>query len=169
MYTENELVIQNIVGAIRRLSRAVYLDAFRASRQFGLTRSQAGVLKNLSSRGPLSSAALSRKMYMTPSNMTGIIDRLEKKGFIARTRQPEDRRVVLIMLTDAGREISLLLPESIEKKLVSGLSELTPEQIQPLSKSMYSILGLMDALDIEDTPLEINNVNASTSPDQTFE
>ena len=160
MFTENEAVIESIVGAIRRLNRAVYLDASRTSREFGLTRSQSGVLKILLMHGPLSSADLSRKLYMTPSNMTGIIDRLEKKGLVDRTRQPVDRRVVLITLTESGKDISRRLPDSIERKLVSELMELSPEQIQMLSKAMNQILHLMDAQEVEDTPLEFNHINA---------
>ncbi len=160
MFTENEVIIKNIVGAIRRLNRAVYLDASRTSREFGLTRSQSGVLKILHLHGPLSSADLSRKLYMTPSNMTGIIDRLEKKRLVDRTRQPVDRRVVLITLTESGNDLSRRLPDSIERKLVSELIELSSEQIQMLSKAMNQILHLMDAHEIEDTPLEFNHINA---------
>jgi len=77
MSAENELIIKEIVDAIRRLYRAVYLDSAKMSRQFGLTGSQSGVLRNLVAHGPLSSAALSRRLYVTPSNITGVIDRLE--------------------------------------------------------------------------------------------
>lgn len=171
MFTENEAVIESIVGAIRRLNRAVYLDASRTSREFGLTRSQSGVLKILFMHGPLSSADLSRKLYMTPSNMTGIIDRLEKKGLVDRSRQPVDRRVVLITLTENGKDLSRRLPDSIERKLVSELIELTPEQIQMLSKAMNQILHLMDAQEVEDTLLEFNHVNApgvTDVVDETF-
>lgn len=81
MITENELLIKEIVCAIRRLVRAVYLDTEKMSRRFGLTGPQSGVLRTLSEHGPLSSADLSRKLYVTPANITGIIDRLEKKGW----------------------------------------------------------------------------------------
>ncbi|MBC8246991.1 MAG: MarR family transcriptional regulator [Deltaproteobacteria bacterium] len=171
MFTGNEAVIESIVGAIRRLNRAVYLDASRTSREFGLTRSQSGVLKILDTYGPLSSADLSRKLYMTPSNMTGIIDRLEKKGLVDRTRQPVDRRVVLITLTESGKDLSRQLPDSIERKLVSELIELSPEQIQMLSKAMNQIVHLMDAHGVEDTPLELNHMNtpgAADVVDETF-
>ena len=171
MSTETEVVIESIVGGIRRLNRAVYLDASRTSREFGLTRSQSGVLKILFMHGPISSADLSRKLYMTPSNMTGIIDRLEKKGLVERTRQSVDRRVVLITLTENGNDLSGRLPDSIERKLVSELIELSPEQIQMLSKAMNQIVHLMDAHGVEDTPLEFNHLDtpgAADVVDETF-
>ena len=171
MSTENEPVIESIVGAIRRLNRAIYLDASRTSREFGLTRSQSGVLKLLLMLGPLSSADLSRQLYMTPANMTGIIDRLERKGLVDRTRQSVDRRVVLITLTESGNDLSRRLPDSIERKLVSELMALSPEQMQMLSKAMNQIVHLMDAHGIEDTPLEFNHMNtpgAADVVDETF-
>ena len=126
MSVENELVIKEIVDAIRRLYRAVYLDAAKMSRQFGLTGSQSGVLRNLVAHGPLSSAALSRRLYVTPSNVTGVIDRLEKKGLVERVRKEGDRRIALITLTEKGDELSKSLPDPIEKKLISELGDLEP-------------------------------------------
>jgi DNA-binding MarR family transcriptional regulator len=121
--------------------------------------------------GPLSSADLSRKLYMTPPNMTGIIDRLEKKNLVDRTRQPVDRRVVLISLTENGKDLSRRLPDSIERKLVSELNKLSPDQIQMLSKAMNQIIHLMDAHGVEATPLEFNHINtpgAADVVDETF-
>lgn len=152
---DNQLVIKNIVGAIRQLYRAVYLDASKMSRKFGLTASQSGVLRSLFNHGPLSSADLSRKLFVTPSNITGIIDRLEKKGYVERVRKAGDRRVALITLTPPGLEISQSLPDPIEKKLISGLAHLDPERVLNLEAAMEQILALVDAEDVTDAPLEI--------------
>ena len=169
MATENEVTIQNIVAAFRKLNRAVYLDASRTSREFGLTRAQSQVLKNLLSHGSMSSANLSRKLYMTPPNMTGIIDRLEKKGLVERIRNRGDRRVVLITLTESGRDLSIRLPDSFEKKLVTGLMELPLEQIRMLSKAMSQILQLMEVQDIEEIHLELSHETYSGIENEEFQ
>jgi DNA-binding MarR family transcriptional regulator len=88
-YHQNEAVIKQIVGNLRRLVKAVYLDSSKISRQYGLTAAQSIVLRILFQEGPLSSADLSRRLYVTPSNMTGVIDRLEKKGLVERVRQSQ--------------------------------------------------------------------------------
>ncbi len=156
MSVENELVIKEIVDAIRRLYRAVYLDSSKMSRQFGLTGAQSGVLRNLFAHGALSSADLSRKLYVTPSNITGVIDRLEKKGLVERTRKVGDRRVALITLTEKGNELSKSLPDPIEKKLISELIDLEPEHVQLLSMAMNQIINLIDTKGVEDAPMELN-------------
>ena len=157
MYAENELLIKEIVSAIRKFVRAVSLDSFQMSRKFGLTSSQSGVLRTLVKEGPLSSASLSRRLYVTPSNITGIIDRLEKKGLVERTRKEGDRRIALIKLTESGAELSNSLPDPIEKKLIYELADLEPEHVRILALVMNQILNLMDAKGVDDAFLELHH------------
>jgi DNA-binding MarR family transcriptional regulator len=56
--------------------------------------------------GPMSPSALARRAGLHPATMTGILDRLERAGWIARERDPADRRAVTVRaLPDRGREI----------------------------------------------------------------
>jgi DNA-binding MarR family transcriptional regulator len=56
--------------------------------------------------GPLSPSALARRAGLHPATMTGILDRLEKAGWIARERDPADRRAVTVRaLPDRGGEL----------------------------------------------------------------
>ena len=156
MNKENEMLIKEIVGSIRQLARAVYLDSSKINRHFGLTGAQSSVLRTLSQHGPLSSAQLSRKLFVTPSNITGIIDRLAKKGLVERIRKKGDRRVVLITLVEKGQEMSNDLPDPIEKKLISGLADLSPDAVQNLGQAMNQLVSLVGAEELADTPLELN-------------
>ncbi|MCP4398727.1 MAG: MarR family transcriptional regulator [bacterium] len=168
MATENEMVIKEIVGAIRRLVRVVYLDTSKISRQFGLTGSQNMVLRSLIHNGSLSSADLSRKLYVTPSNITGVIDRLEKKGLVERVKKVGDRRVALITLTDTGTELSKSLPDPIEKRFISELAHLEPEHVQILAMAMNQILNLVDAKGVEEVPLDLSHEYAPGPLDDMY-
>jgi DNA-binding MarR family transcriptional regulator len=56
--------------------------------------------------GPLTPSALARRAGLHPATMTGILDRLERAGWVARERDPDDRRAVLIKaLRDRGAEL----------------------------------------------------------------
>lgn len=156
MKPENEITINEIVGAIRRLVRAVYLDTAKMSKQFGLTGPQSAVLRILVKKGPISSAELSRKLYVTPANITGIIDRLEKKGLVERTRKDGDRRIALITLTESGTNLSKDLPDPIENKLIAELADLESGHVQMLGLAIKQILTLIDVKGIEATPLGLN-------------
>lgn len=144
--------IQQIVASVRKLIRSVSLDSARTGRKFGVSGSQTQVLRNLLIYGSLSSAELSRKMFVTAANMTGIIDRLESKGVVERQRKPGDRRVVLITLTESGRELAASLPDPVEKKLLQGLRDRPYEEMVRIAESMTTLLDLVDAEDVEDFP-----------------
>jgi DNA-binding MarR family transcriptional regulator len=152
---EQQKSIHEIVAAVRKLVRSVYLDSTRTGRKFGVSGAQNLVLRNLNSHGPLSSADLSRKLFVTPANMTGIVDRLETKGLVGRQRKAGDRRVVLITLTEAGQELSDSLPDPVESKLRYGLRDKSPEEVAHIALSMTTLLSLVDAEDIEDVPLAL--------------
>jgi len=168
MIPENEQVIKDIVWAIRRLVRAVYLDTSKMSRQYGITGSQSMVLRVLIHNGPLSSADLSRRLYVTPSNITGVIDRLEKKDLVERIKKASDRRVSLITLTEAGIEKSKSLPDPVEQRFISELADLEPEHVQLLGVAMRQILNLMDTKGIEEAPLDIANEPSGGARDGTY-
>jgi len=153
MGSDNDAVIKQIVGAIRRLIRAVSIDSVKMSRQFSLTAPQSGVLRSLSKSGPVSSASLSRELCVTPSNITGIIDRLEKKGLVQRARKEGDRRVALIRLTEAGDQLSRSLPDPIEIRLIAGLSALSSKEVKRLDNALKQIIDILDAKEVDDTPL----------------
>jgi DNA-binding MarR family transcriptional regulator len=155
MNQNNESVIQDLVLSIRHLIRAVYLDSQKISKRYGLTEPQSAVIRNLYNNGPMSSADLSRKLFVTPSNITGIIDRLEKKQLVERTKKKGDRRIALITLTDTGKQLSKTLPDPIMKKFISALADLEPEHVQLLAMAMNQILNHIDSKDVVGEPLEI--------------
>ena len=157
MNPQNESVIQDLVWSIRRLIRAVYLDSQKISKRYGLTEPQSAVVRNLYNNGPMSSANLSRNLFVTPSNITGIIDRLEKKQFVERIKKEGDRRVALITLTEAGQELSKTLPDPIMKKFIAELADLEPEHVQLLAVAMNQILNLIDTEEVEGEPLELSS------------
>ena len=168
MNPQNESVIQDLVWSIRRLVRAVYLDSQKISKRYGLTGPQSAVARNLYNNGPMSSADLSRKLFVTPSNITGIIDRLGKKQLVKRIKKEGDRRVALITLTDTGKELSKTLPDPIMKKFIAELADLEPEHVQLLAMAMNQILNLIDTEEVEVEPLEISSEPVPIEQDETY-
>jgi DNA-binding MarR family transcriptional regulator len=144
----NEEVISRLVSSIRRLVRAVSADAFQMSRRYGLTSAQSGVLRMIREHGPLSSADLSRKLRVTPSNVTGIIDRLVKKALVERIPKAGDRRVMRIQLTKKGRDLAEILPNPIESKLINGLSDMESEHLELLCQMLRGLLEVIDTVPV---------------------
>jgi len=140
----NELEIKQLVGSIRRFYRVVQNDGSKESKRFGLTIMQNNVIRTLDKLGPLSSVDLSRHLSVTASNMTGLVDRLEKKELISRVRKEGDRRVMLILLTPSGLALAQILPDPLEAKLISGLGHMPEAQVKQLNEAMEQILSLIN-------------------------
>lgn len=100
-----------------KLSRAVqsFENRVAAHGSIGaLTPSQFGVLEALLHLGPLCQGELSRKLLTSTGNMTLVLDNLEKHGQVRRVRSTQDRRMVLVELTEAGRKlIEKIFPEHV--------------------------------------------------------
>src|SRR5687767_9267315 len=71
----------------------------------GVSMAQLHILYTLQRSGEMPMSRLAEVLQVSLSNATGLIDRIEERGFVERTRVPEDRRVVMIRVTDAGRRM----------------------------------------------------------------
>jgi MarR family 2-MHQ and catechol resistance regulon transcriptional repressor len=74
-------------------------------RRYGLSQPQFAVLMTLRRSSPdgLTLTELARSIFVTNTNITGLVDRLERDGLVERRRDPEDRRAQLVVLTAQGR------------------------------------------------------------------
>lgn len=94
------------------------------ARAYGLTGPQLTVISILRELGDLSLSSLSERIRAQNSTVTGIIDRMEREGLVRRERSAEDRRIVLIRLTDKGQELArevALEPMEIFRAALDGL------------------------------------------------
>jgi DNA-binding MarR family transcriptional regulator len=85
------------------VSQAFFDNYDEAAAHHDLTRMQAFVLAHLLS-GPKPMRSLAGHLKCEPSNITGLVDRMEARGLVTREPDPEDRRVKNITATDLGRE-----------------------------------------------------------------
>jgi DNA-binding MarR family transcriptional regulator len=72
----------------------------------GLTRARATVIAYLHRGGPMRQRELAEALRVSPRNVTGLLDRLEATGFVARTMHPNDRRATLVTLTEHGTAVA---------------------------------------------------------------
>ena len=83
----------------------MYKQADRYLSEFGLTPPQFEILTILAEQGALPLNKLSEGLCCASSNVTGIVDRLERDGLVERGGTVEDRRVTLLSLTEKGRKV----------------------------------------------------------------
>jgi DNA-binding MarR family transcriptional regulator len=137
-------VLRRIFKAIQQYSEAVL-------KRFGVTGPQLWALRTVYTEGPLSMGELSRKMYLHMSTVSGVVDRLEDKGFVERSRGDQDRRVVKISLTKAGKKLVQKSPDAAQGKLLHGLESLSRREVLVIRASLEKVVRLMEIQDTKAT------------------
>jgi DNA-binding MarR family transcriptional regulator len=90
--------IAEIRESLRELRIQLALLNYRVGSELGLNDVDVDCLDIVDVYGPLSPSALARRAGLHPATMTGVLDRLERGGWIARERDPSDRRAVLVRI-----------------------------------------------------------------------
>lgn len=110
----SDLNLKTII-ALRRGIQYIDRKEIPLIREGGLTVSQFGVLEALYHKGDLRISEIIEKTLSTGGNMTVVIDNLEKEGLVSRYRGDNDRRVILVKITEKGRQlIEDIFPKHIE-------------------------------------------------------
>ena len=113
-------------------------------RQLGLTCPQFDVISTLGNTAGMTMGQLAEKTLVTKGTLTGIIDRLEKKGWVQRIVPPKNRRCFIIVLTAEGdRVFNQVFPAHIAH-LKSRFDRLNPaelDQIQLALKQLQEIFS----------------------------
>ena len=98
--------IRAIKESLRELSIQLSLLNHHVSAHIDLNDTDLDCLELINRHGPLSPSALARRAGLHPATITGILDRLERGGWVARERDPTDRRAVIVRaLRDRNAEL----------------------------------------------------------------
>lgn len=138
---ENRLHLNIIVGLYRAHLR-IHRSTQKLVARHGLTMAQFGVLEALYHLGDMTIGDIIDKTLSTSGNMTVVIKNLEHDGWITRRQDPVDRRVWLIQLAVAGRQlIERIFPEHLQDLagLLDGLTKEEKEQLIGLFKKMNGV------------------------------
>ncbi|MEU1302412.1 MarR family winged helix-turn-helix transcriptional regulator [Streptomyces shenzhenensis] len=126
-----------VVELIGDVVARFYADYEEAAGEHALTGAQARLLSLLSLE-PLPMRKLAQRLKCEPSNVTGIVDRLEARGLAERRPDPADRRVKLAAATDEGRRVARDLRNSL-RFAREPLASLTPDQRRSLRDLLHQI------------------------------
>ncbi|MFJ6561025.1 MarR family winged helix-turn-helix transcriptional regulator [Streptomyces sp. NPDC091412] len=126
-----------VVELIGDVVARFYEDYEEAAGEHALTGAQARLLSLLSLE-PLPMRKLAQKLKCEPSNVTGIVDRLETRGLVERQQDPGDRRVKLAAATEDGRRVARELREGLRfaREPLAGLSEEERTALRDLLRRM---------------------------------
>ncbi|UNO42234.1 MarR family transcriptional regulator [Streptomyces sp. MST-110588] len=130
-----------VVELIGTVVARYYEEYELAAAQHSLTGAQARVL-GLLAREPLPMRRIAQRLKCEPSNVTGIVDRLESRGLVERRPDPADRRVKLAAPTEEGRRTAERLRTSLDFAR-EPLGGLTVAERTLLKELLQRMLGMV--------------------------
>lgn len=107
---------------------------------YGVTGIQFTVLSVVAHREGLSSADLSRRFYVTPQSMGQLLTTLEGRGLLERTEDANNRRILRITLTAAGRDVVESGTRDMAKLEEDAFSSLNDQEIRTLRSLLRTVV-----------------------------
>jgi DNA-binding MarR family transcriptional regulator len=112
-----------------------------ALQDYDITSGQYLILSLVSREGGRSSAELARRAFVTPQSMNEVIGALEAKGYIKRTENPENRRILQVSLTREGRRLLDRCEKSVDVAEAAFHSVLTPKKLAEFRATLERLLA----------------------------
>jgi DNA-binding MarR family transcriptional regulator len=149
----NEHREAEIFAALRRIVRAIDLRSRRLFEQSGLTGPQLLVLRAASRLSGASISALARDVDLSQPTVSGIVDRLERRGMVRRARGTGDRRTVRVVVTPEGGCTLRDAPSLLEDRFRAELARLEEWEQTQLLATLQRVASMMDAAGIDAAPV----------------
>jgi DNA-binding MarR family transcriptional regulator len=113
--------------------------------RLGVSMAQVNILYTLHRSGEMPMSRLAELLNVSLSNATGLIDRLEERGYLERTRVPEDRRVVIVRLTAGGVQLIDQQDAMTDGLLRTVLGRLKPGQLLTIAQATADLRAAVEA------------------------
>ena len=113
--------------------------------RLGVSMAQLHIMFTLQRSGEMTMSHLAEVLNVSLSNATGLIDRLEERGYIARERVATDRRVVVVRVTPAGEQMLLEVDALSDALLRSVLGQLPASQLKVVARAITALREAVDS------------------------
>ena len=140
---------KQIIFSIRRLIQASELYSKELNKKYQISAAQLNCILTLYEYGPLPPSKIAQHMMVKSSTVTGVVDRLEKKGLAERMRNSPDRRMITIQLTEAGKKLAENAPPPIQQKIIDGLKRTENAKKEQIVNSLNMLTDMLDVQDME--------------------
>lgn len=141
-YDADRFLPERSVGLLmRRVLHSIVQQVDRRLVAQELTHAQWAPLYKLMRSGGSTVAVLARELQTDPGAMTRVVDRLEAKGLVRRERSTEDRRVVQLVLTEAGEQVAAVVPGVLAEVLNAHLAGFSEDEWNLLIELLQRMLA----------------------------
>ncbi|MDX8341048.1 MarR family transcriptional regulator [Draconibacterium sp. IB214405] len=158
----------DILIKIRKIVRSVDIESKKIQKEHGVSIPQVLCLSflNESPNYQSTQGEIRKYLNLNPSTVSGIINRLEKKGFLARLPKTGDKRVVNITLTSAGHKLLSSIPSLLHEQLSEKLLQLNESELATVEAGLNTLVKILDIEKIEASPMITLDSELETNNDQ---
>ncbi len=144
-----------IIVSIRKIVRSLNIESKGLQKDFGLSIPQLLCLGYLENQPGFQSThkELMEFLSLNSSTITGIISRLEKRGYVVRLSNSNDKRLKSIILIASGKKLLDETPNILHNRLSIKLNSLTEDQKYMIKDSLSIIISAMNIKTIDAAPL----------------
>lgn len=144
---------QTCLVALRRILRATELNARMLARETGLTTPQLIVLEIVAVAGRITPKEISGRAGVGQATATALVDKLEARGLVTRTRSERDRRIVWVAATEAGHAMLKSAPDPLQHIFSQQFEALADWEQAMIVAALERIGGMLNAGAIDASPL----------------
>lgn len=161
----------DLLKSLRQIIQAIDLYSRHLLKETGLTSPQVMVLQAVSVHGRRKPSDIARSVNLSQGTITSIVDRLARAGLVDRERNAADKRVIEVVVTDAGRARLKNVPAPLQHDFLEKFGALAEWEKSLLVSSLQRIAGMMQADNLDAAPiLEIGDLSPNDthgSPDRS--
>lgn len=145
----------DILIKIRKIVRSIDIESKKIQKEHGVSIPQVLCLNFLrqSPNYQATQGEIRHFLNLNPSTVSGIINRLEKKGYLARLPKLGDKRVVNIALTSTGDKLLSTIPSLLHIQLSEKLQNLTKEEFDKVEEGLNTLVQILEIEMIEASPI----------------
>ncbi|SHF31913.1 DNA-binding transcriptional regulator, MarR family [Desulfacinum infernum DSM 9756] len=147
--------VVHITKRLRQIARELDIHSKHIQETYKITVPQLICLREIYEHGPISLGALTKIVFLNSSTVTGIVDRLEKRSLVRRTRVSKDRRKIHVEITDEGVEFIKNAPTPLQDTFVERLQQLGEEEVQSILWAIERLVQLLTS-DSEGVPDQLD-------------
>jgi len=135
--------VMGVVRNFRVAVRAVQAHSAWVERQCGLSAAQLWALWEVERKPGMSVSEIARRLSIKPATASNLLDKVESKNLLRRSRQGQDQRVVQLFVTDAGAELLATAPLPAQGALLDALTRLREVELNELSQSLEALVDIL--------------------------
>jgi len=138
-------ISDNVLVALRKIIQAIDLNSKQLFKRVGLTGPQLVILHYISAVEELSVGEVAKNVSLSQGTVTGILERMEKRGLVARQRGRQDKRQVLVRITESGKKLLQKAPPVMEESFLKKFNQLQNWEKTMILSALQRLVVMMDA------------------------